>query len=141
MDEQPEVVGETLPPSRGLTLIRRIFRPLWLLVGLAAVLEVPDRRTGTPTQVTVIPWEVGGTVYLMSQYGVSSWVRDLRAAGRGQLRHKGRRQPFTAIEVDGDERNRVLAVFHKKTPKSFKKDFNRRPDPADHPTFRVEPIG
>ena len=131
---------ERLPPSRTLGAIRGIFRPLWLRVGLAAVLAVPGRRTGKPTHVTVIPWEVDGTVYLMSQYGVSNWVRNLRAAGRGQLRLKGREQAFTAIEVDGDERDRVLAVFNAKTPKPFNRDFNRRPAPADHPTFRVEPI-
>ena len=113
---------------------------MWLRGGLAAILEVPGRRTGTPTHITVIPWEVGGTVYLMSQYGVSNWVRNLRAAGRGELRRKGRKEAFTAVEVDGDERDRVLAVFHSKTPKPFSNDFNRRPAPGDHPTFRVEPI-
>jgi deazaflavin-dependent oxidoreductase (nitroreductase family) len=90
---------ETLQPSRTLGIIRGIFRPIWLRVGLAAVLEVPGRRTGKPTYATVIPWEVDGAVYLMSQYGVSNWVLNLRAAGRGELRHKGRRQAFTAIEV------------------------------------------
>ena len=131
---------ETLSPSRTLSVLRGILRPMWMRVGLAVVLEVPGRRTGKPAHVTVIPWEVDGTVYLMSQYGVSNWVLNLRAAGRGELRIKGRRQAFTAIEVDGDERDRVLAVFHKKTPKPFNNDFNRRPAPADHPTFRVEPI-
>ena len=130
----------TLPPSRTLRVLRRIFNPLWMRVGLAAVLEVPGRRTGTPTYATVIPWEVDGTVYLMSQYGASNWVRNLRAAGRGELRRKAQTQAFSAVEVDGDERDRVLAVFNAKTPKPFNRDFNRRPAPADHPTFRVEPI-
>jgi hypothetical protein len=76
----------------------------------------------------------------MSQYGVSDWVRNLRAAGRCELRRKGRMETFTAIEVDGDERDRVIAAFQARTPKPFKKDFDRRPGAADHPTFRVEPI-
>ena len=133
-------MSETLPPSRTLRVLRGIFRRLWLRVGLVGVLEVPDRRTGKPTRVTVIPWDVDGTTYLMSQYGISNWVQDLRAAGRGQLRHKGRSQAVRAIEVDGDERDRVIAVFNAKTPRPFNNDFNRRPAPADHPTFRVEPI-
>ena len=140
MDQPPQAVSETLPASRTLIVLRRIFRRLWLRVGLVAVLEVPGRRTGTPTHVIVAPWKVGETMYLMSQYGVSNWVRNLRAAGRGELRLKGRGQAFSAIEVDGDERDRVLAVFNAKTPKPFNKDFNRRPAPADHPTFRVVPI-
>lgn len=133
-------MSDALPPGRTLRVLRRIFRRLWLRAGLVGVLEVPDRRTGKPTRVTVIPWDVDGTTYLMSQYGTSNWVQDLRAAGRGELLRKGRRQAFTAIEVDGNERDRVIAVFNSKTPRPFNNDFNRRPAPADHPTFRVEPI-
>jgi hypothetical protein len=76
----------------------------------------------------------------MSQYGVTDWVRNLRAAGRSDLRRKDRTETFTAIEVDGDERDRVIAAFQARTPKPFKKDFDRHPSAADHPTFRVEPI-
>ena len=140
MDQRPQVVNAALSPTRRLALIRRLLRPIWLRVGLAAVLEVADRRTGTPLQVSLIPWEVEGTWYLMSQYGVTDWVRNLRAARRGRLRRKGRTETFIAIEVDGEERDRVIAAFHARTPKPFKKDFDRRPGAADHPTFRVEPI-
>jgi hypothetical protein len=76
----------------------------------------------------------------MSQYGVTDWVRNLRAAGRGELRRKGRTEPFTAVEVDGNERDRVIAAFYAKTPKPLRRDFNRLPGAADHPTFRMEPI-
>ena len=103
-----------------------------------AVLTVPGRRTGAPVQVTLFPVEVDGTWYLLSQYGVTGWVRNLRAAGGGELRRKGRRESFTAIEVDGDERDRVIAAFHVKTPKPFSRDFDQRPGAADHPTFRME---
>ncbi len=136
----PEVGGTAISPSRTITLIRRLNRPIWLWAGFAAVLEVPGRRTATPLEVTLIPWEVDKTLYLMSQYGVSDWVRNLRAAGRGVLRRKGRTQAFTAVEVNGDERDRVIAAFIAKTPKPFRRDFDRRPGAADHPTFRVEPI-
>ncbi len=140
MDERPEVVGAALSPSRSLTLIRRVARPIWLRVGLAAVLQVPDRRSGTPVQVTLIPWEVDGTWYLLSQYGVARWVRNLRAGGRRELRHKGRSEAFNAIEVEGDERDRVIATFRARTPKPFRRDFERRPGGADHPTFKLESI-
>jgi deazaflavin-dependent oxidoreductase (nitroreductase family) len=138
MDQRPQVDSAPVPPSRALALIRRIARPIWLRVGLVAVLQVPDRRTGRPVRVTLIPWEVNGTVYLLSQYGVTSWVRNLRAAGRGELRHKGRSEAFNAIEVEADERDRVIAAFHSKTPKPFRRDFEQRPGAADHPAFRVE---
>jgi deazaflavin-dependent oxidoreductase (nitroreductase family) len=140
LDQRPQGVSAALSPSRALTLIRRVARPIWLRVGIAAVLEVPDRRTGAPLHVTLIPWEVDGTWYLLSQYGVTRWVRNLRAAGRCELRHKGRSEAFNAIEVDGDERDRVIATFHARTPKPFRRDFEQRPGAADHPSFRVEPI-
>jgi hypothetical protein len=54
---------------------------------------------------------------------------------------RGRTEAFTAIEVDGGERERVIAAFHAKTPKPFRRDFDRRPSAADHATFRMEPTG
>lgn len=140
MDHQPPIASEPLTPSRFLVFNRRVAGPIWLRVGMTAILEVPGRRTGKPVHATLIPWEVDGALYLMSQYGVTDWVRNLRAAGRGELRRKSRTQAFTAIEVDGDERDRVIAVFHARTPKPFRRDFEQRPGAADHPTFRLEPI-
>jgi deazaflavin-dependent oxidoreductase (nitroreductase family) len=90
--------------------------------------------------VTVVPVEVDGTWYLLSTYGNSDWVRNVRASGRAQLRHRGKTEAIAAVEVDGDERDGVSAQFHEKTPKMFQKDFDQRPAAADHPAFRVEPI-
>jgi deazaflavin-dependent oxidoreductase (nitroreductase family) len=140
MDQRPQVISAPLSPSRAIALIRRVAGPLWLWVGITAVLEVPGRRTGTPLHATLFPVEVDGTWYLLSQYGVTDWVRNLRAAGRGELRRKGRTEAFTAIEVDGAERDRVIAAFHARTPQRFSHDFDQRPGAADHPTFRVEPM-
>ena len=139
MNQRPQVVSAALSPSRSLALIRRVAGPIWLRIGFVAVLTVAGRRTGAPVQVTLFPVEVDGTWYVLSQYGVTGWVRNLRAAGRGELRRKRRTQTFTATEVDGDERDRVIAAFHAKTPKPFSRDFDQRPSAADHPTFRMEP--
>ena len=128
-----------LKPTRPVALIRRIAGPIWQLVGIAAVLEVAGRRTGTPHRVSVIPVKVDGTTYLMAFGGVTEWSRNLRAAGRGALRRRGKTQAFTAIEVDGDERDRVIARYLRGSG-PIKNDFYRRPDAANHPTFKVEPI-
>jgi len=141
MDQRPEVLSAVLSPSRSLAFVRRVAGPIWLRIGFVAVLTVPGRRSGAPVQVTLFPVEVDGTWYLLSQYGVTDWVRNLRAAGRGELRRKGRTETFTAIEVDGDERDRVIAAFHAKTPKPFGRDFDQRRSAADHPTFRMAPPG
>ncbi|HLA17396.1 MAG TPA: nitroreductase/quinone reductase family protein [Candidatus Limnocylindrales bacterium] len=141
MDERAQAATAAVSPTRTISLLRRVFRPIMLRVGIAAVLEVPSRRTGTPLQVTLIPWEVDGTWYLLSLYGISDWVRNLRAAGRCELRRKGRTEAFTAIEVDGDERDRVIAAFRARSGKPFNRDFDQLPGAADHPAFRLEPIG
>src|SRR3989337_4249091 len=138
MDQRPQVVSAALSPTRTVALIRRIARAIWLWVGIAAVLEVPGRRTGTPLRVSLIPVELDGTWYLMSFGGVTDWVRNLRAAGRGELRRKGRTWAFTGIEVDGDERARVIAALRARSNKLFDKDFDQLPDAADHPAFRME---
>ena len=139
MDQRPQVVSAAVSPIRAVALLLRVFRPIMLGVGIAAVLEVPGRRTGTPRHVTLIPWKVDGTRYLLSRYGVTHWVRNLRAAGRGELRRKGHTEAFTAIEVDGNERDRVIAAFHARSNRLLNQDFNQLPDPADHPAFRMEP--
>ena len=141
MDQQPQVVSAALPPTRAVALMRRIASPIWVRVGLAAVLVVPGRRSGMPRRVTLIPVKIDGTSYLMSFSGATHWVRNLRTAGRGQLRHRGRAEAVTAIEVDGDERDRVIAAYLARLPGPVKRDFNRRPGAADHPTFRMEPSG
>jgi len=125
--------------SRMLALERRIGGPLFRRAGWVAVLEVPGRRTGTPRQVTLFPIEVDGTRYVVSQYGVSDWVRSLRAAGRARLRLKGRSEDIRAVEVDGAERDKVIAAYLAKVG-IRRRDFDALPDTADHPTFRVEPI-
>jgi hypothetical protein len=50
-------------------------------------------------QVTLFPVEVDGSRYL-SFSGVTGSARNLRAAGRGELRRKGRTEAFSAIEVE-----------------------------------------
>src|ERR671919_1289884 len=103
MDQRPQVVSAARSPSRSLALIRRVAGPIWLRIGFVAVLTVPGRRTGAPVQVTLFPVEVDGTWYLLSQYGVTGWVRNLRTAGPRELPRKGPRGAFTATEVGGHE--------------------------------------
>ena len=113
MGTPPQVANSALSPNRVVRLGRRVFGRLLRRAGLTAVLEVPGRRTGKPVRVTLAPWEVDGTRYLMSQYGLTDWVRNLRAAGGGQLHYKDRTETFTAIEVEGEERDRV----HRRVPR------------------------
>jgi deazaflavin-dependent oxidoreductase (nitroreductase family) len=140
MGEQPRVANRALLPNRVVRLGRRVFGRVLRRAGVTAVLEVPGRRTGKPVRTTLAPWEVDGARYLMSQYGPTEWVRNLRAAGGGELRYKDRTEAFRAIEVEGEERDRVIGAFRAKADRFLNRDFDRLPDAADHPTFRVSPI-
>jgi hypothetical protein len=53
---------------------------------------------------------------------------------------RGGTDTFRAIEVDGDERDRVIAAFRARADKLMTRDFDRRPGADDHPTFRVERV-
>ena len=140
MDQQTEVASSAVSPTRAVSLFRLFGRRPLLWVGIAAVLEVPGRQTGMSRTVTLVPVELDGTRYLLSTYGSSAWVRNLRSAGRGELRRKGGTEAFTAVEIDGAERDQVIAAFHTRTPKMIARDFDQRPAAADHPAFRIEPI-
>jgi len=147
MVDQPQTPREPLSPSRGVAFFRRVAGPIWLRMGVTSVLEVRGRHTGRPIKVTIFPVEVDGTRYLVSFGGITDWVRNLRAAGRCELRRRGRTETFTAVEVDGAERERAIAAYLgrlgpiRRDRDPVKKDFDRLPNAADHPTFRLEPTG
>ena len=80
---------------------RHVVNPLasMLQTGGVATLTVPGRRTGRARTVPVIPVEVEVIRYLVSPYGESDWVRNLRAAGKATLARKGKAETFQASEI------------------------------------------
>lgn len=127
--------------SRATALFRRIAGPLLMRSGALSILEVSGRRTGTAQFVTIFPIEVEGSRYLVSQYGACDWVRNIRAAGRATLHRKGRAEAVTATEVDGAERDAVLAAYGRKLRGPEGRDFRASSVAADRPTFRLESAG
>ena len=146
MDQRPEAAGAALSPTRAVAILRRVAGPIWLRIGVTEILSVPGRSTGRPVNVTLSPIGVDGTRYLVSFGGVTDWIRNLRAAGGGELRRKGGAEAFTAVEVNGTERERVIAAYLarfgpiRRDLDPIKRDFDRLPAAADHPAFRVELI-
>src|SRR3989442_1464784 len=121
---------------------RRLFNPLAMKFGIggSVTLAVPGRRSGEPLQVPVIPVEYGGARYLVSTRGETDWVRNLRAAGKGELRSGGKTEVFRATEVPVEERPPILGAYRQKAGKTVDAYFAKLPDPADHPVFRIEPV-
>jgi len=121
--------------------VRRVFNPLAMRFGIAgsATLVVAGRRTGAPQQLPVIPVEHDGARYIVSTRGESSWTRNLRAAGAGQLRTHRRLERFRASEVPVAERPPILEAYKAKAGKTVASYFKSLPDAKDHPVFRIEP--
>jgi len=107
--------------------------------GLASYLEVPGRRSGSVHRTALIPQTVDDRWYLLSTYGYSQWVQNLRSSGGGTLIRRTGPQRFMAVEVEPDERDRVIARFRERAPFVVRREFDQLPDPSDHPAFRIVP--
>lgn len=72
------------------------------------LLTVPGRRTGLPRSTPLLcAVDADGYLVAGSNFGGPReplWVRNLEAAGSGELRHRGRTQRFAARRLAGDER-------------------------------------
>jgi deazaflavin-dependent oxidoreductase (nitroreductase family) len=78
-------------------------------------LAVRGRRSGEWRTVPVNLLEHDGRRYLVAPRGETHWVRNLRAAGTGELRLGRRREIFTAREVtDGAEKVTILRAYLRK---------------------------
>ncbi len=106
------------------TRLQRITRGRLSLADLAGLpnllLTVPGRRTGTPRSTPLLCVPDRGRYLVAGSYfgGLKEpmWVRNLEASGAGELRHKGRRMPFTARRLAGEERAAAWALMNRIWP-------------------------
>ena len=77
------------------------------------VLAVRGRTSGEWRTTPVNPLRVDGARYLVAPRGEAQWVRNLRAAGEGELRHGRRVEPFTAVEVADADKPPILRAYLK----------------------------
>ena len=112
------MAGNYRPPN---WLVRYVLNPqvtftTWLGVGprTARVLAVKGRKSGKWRTVPVNMLTHDGHRYLVSPRGETQWVRNLRAAGDGELRRGMRAERFHARELSDDEKVAVLRAYLKK---------------------------
>ncbi|MEA2655452.1 MAG: hypothetical protein QOI23_817 [Chloroflexota bacterium] len=89
-----------------------------------------------------------GRKYLVAPRGETHWVRNLRAAGGGELALGGKSEPFTAVEVSDAEKVPILRAYLKKWKAEVGVFFSGvsgdSPEESlqriapDHPVFRIE---
>jgi deazaflavin-dependent oxidoreductase (nitroreductase family) len=121
--------------------VRRVANPLASRLGTATTLAVRGRRSGEWRTVPVNVPEVDGERYLLSPRGACEWVRNLRASGTGELRRRGKVEPFRATDItDRDLQTRVIDEYLRHWGRQVKGYFEQLPDPADHPIFRITPM-
>ena len=67
------------------------------------LLTVRGRRTGLPRSTPVTVCENAGRRGLISPFGETHWVRNLRASGRATISFGRHREEVVAIELNGPE--------------------------------------
>jgi deazaflavin-dependent oxidoreductase (nitroreductase family) len=111
------------------------------------ILRVRGRKSGEwrSTPVNLLTFE--GTRYLVAPRGHTQWVRNLRAAGKGELVVGRRVEAFDATEVTDAEKAPILRAYLKRWkwevgqffggvgPDASDADLERIA--GDHPIFRI----
>src|SRR5919202_5802331 len=115
------------------------------------ILAVKGRTSGAWRTTPVNLLEYDGRRYLVSARGHGQWVRNLRAAGTGELRVGRRTEAFAGHELTDDEKVPVLRAYLKRWKAEVGVFFEGvGPDSTDeqllavagrHPAFEVLPAG
>jgi hypothetical protein len=100
-------------------------------------LTVAKRTSKEPQKIPVTPIEVDGVKYLVSAYGETQWVKNVRANPDIKL---GKIE-YMAAEEAVDARQPILDAYKAKVGKYVDEQFRRLPEAADHPVFALTPKG
>ncbi|MFJ9928953.1 nitroreductase family deazaflavin-dependent oxidoreductase [Streptomyces misionensis] len=112
-----------------------------------AEMSVRGRKSGRMQRIPVNPHPCDGGQYLVSARGHSQWVRNMRAAGGGELRVGRTVRTFTAVELPDAEKLPILRTYLEKWGWEVNQYFDgvtaRSSDEElvacapDHPVFRI----
>ena len=93
--------------------VRRLTRMGISVMG-SRELRVQGRKSGQWRSNPVNLLTIDGQQYLVSPRGVTQWVRNLRAAGTGELRVGRKVQAFRGEELTGDVKAPVIREYLRK---------------------------
>lgn len=93
--------------NRGMVLSAR----LGISIRGSAVLTVAGRKSGLPRSTPLNVLHLDGSRYLVAPRGETEWARNLRAAGRAQLRTGRRAEEISARELADDEKVPLLRAY------------------------------
>jgi len=118
--------------------MRRVVNPLLTALRLKPTLAVKGRKSGEWRTVPVNVLEHDGHHYLVAIRGETEWVRNLRAAGAGEIRMGANVERFRATEIPPEERPPIIAAYRALWEREVTAQFRKLPDAADHPVFRID---
>jgi hypothetical protein len=110
------------------------FRP-----SIVSRLSVPGRRSGRWHTVSIAVLDHEDERYLLTPFGETDWVLNLRASGTGRLAKPGLVEEITVTEVPVAQRATLIKAYQAKYGKmpTVGPAFRALPDPADHPAFLI----
>ena len=130
--------------NRAVALATRLGLSVWG----SRILRVKGRKTGEWRSTPVNLLTIDHTRYLVSPRGETQWVKNMRAAGGGELVLGRRAEPFTAEEVPDAEKVDILRAYLRRWkaevgvffggvgPDSPDEDLQRIA--PEHPVFRIK---
>jgi hypothetical protein len=123
------------PPWFTRTIFNKI--AMTFSFGPFETLTVVKRTSKQPQKIPVTPLEIDGVKYLVSAYGETQWVKNVRANPDVKLG----KVDYLAAETAVDARQPLLDAYKVKVGKYVDEQFRQLPDPADHPVFALTPKG
>jgi deazaflavin-dependent oxidoreductase (nitroreductase family) len=125
---------------------RNVFNPLVsglhrLGLGLqgSQTLAVRGRKSGEMRTNPVNPFELDGRTYLLAPRGTTQWVRNLRAAGEGELGIGRKMRHFRAEEVPDSEKLPLMRLYMQKWAWEVKGFLGIDADASDEEIKRILP--
>jgi deazaflavin-dependent oxidoreductase (nitroreductase family) len=112
MSESPS--RRYLTPTKSTAMFNSVMATLTRMgisVYGSRVLYVRGRKSGEWRSTPVNPLSFEGKRYLISPRGHTQWVRNMRAAGGGELRVGRRVERFTATELPDDVKPQLLREY------------------------------
>lgn len=105
----------------------------------AHVLIVQGRTSGEPRSVPVNPLLMGNARYLVAPRGETHWVRNIRAAGQGELVLGRMRETISVAEVPDSDKVPILREYLKRWHRMTANNFGVGPDASDEELARIAP--
>jgi deazaflavin-dependent oxidoreductase (nitroreductase family) len=123
-------------------ILKSIVNPALTALGVGTILVTYGRHSGRRHQVPVNLLTVGDVQYLVASWGVTDWSRNLAANPDAELRHGRTSRRVRAVPVSDADKPPLISAYLKAWGRrpGVLQQFEKIPDPKDHPVFRLQVV-